>query len=213
MEKYTLELSDLVSNLFLIVMENNNEIDSVTYKQIGNFKKILIEEAEKKDIKLSFLLSRDDATNFFNYEASTFIKVGEARIGIKDGVTPAHLIYKYRTHLPLDITLLVIDENVVDKTLDMMGFERSKEKATIDLKFYIGKLKSMIQEEANSMNFEKCIELREKLYDLQHINRILTGDEDKQPKSNIKRILEEDARQFYVDDDGLVKQKKKRLGN
>lgn len=213
MEKYTFELSDLVSNLFLIVMENNNEIDSVSYKQIGNFRRILEEEAEKKDIKLSFLLSRDDAANFFNYEASTFVKVGEARIGIKDGVTPAHLIYQYRAHLPLDITLLVIDENVVNNTLNMMGLEKSKEKAYIDLKLFINKLKAMIKKEADSMNFEKCIELREKLYDLQHINRILTGDEDKQPKSNIKRILEEDARQFYVDDDGLVKQKKKRLGN
>lgn len=213
MEKYTLELSDLVSNLFLIVMENNNEINSVTYKQIRDFRKILEEEAEKRDIKLSFLLSREYAANFFHYEAATFNKENEFTISLKDGVTPAHLIYQYRTHLPVGMTVLMIDDNVVNNTLNMMGFERSKEKATIDLKFYIGKLKSMIQEEANSMNFEKCIELREKLYELQHINSILTEDEDKQPKSNIKRILEEEARQFYVDEDGLVKQKKKRLGN
>lgn len=168
-KRYVLDLSDLVSNLFLLLMENKNDVNKITYNQIEQFREILEKEAENNEMKLSFILSRDETAKFFSYNRSTFEKQGDNTIIIKEGVTPIHLIYDYRSSLPLDVLLLIISDEVTNKTLDMMGYEKSKEPATKDIDYYINNLKESINSYASKMEFEKCIELREKLRELQII--------------------------------------------
>lgn len=168
-KRYVLDLSDLVSNLFLLLMENENDVNKITYNQIGQFREILEKEAENKEMELSFILSRDETAKFFSYNRSTFEKQDDNTIIIKEGVTPIHLIYDYRSSLPLDVLLLIISDEVRTKTLNIMGYEKSKEPTTKDIEYYINNLKESINSYASKMEFEKCIELREKLRELQII--------------------------------------------
>ena len=186
MEKsYLLDLGDLVSNLFLILMENKTGADSITYSQIDQFKKILEMEAENKEMKLLFRLGRDETARFFSYNGSTFDKQNDRTIALKEGVTPIHLIYDYRSSLPLDVILLITSDEVTNKVLNMMGYESSDEKATEDIEYYINELKRLIDDYASKMEFEKCIELREKLYKLQFIQGLMnqTSEEIENKKS------------------------------
>ena len=45
-KRYLLDLGDLISNLFLILMENGIDVDKITYSQIEQFREILEKEAE-----------------------------------------------------------------------------------------------------------------------------------------------------------------------
>ena len=168
-KRYLLDLGDLISNLFLILMENEIDVDKITYSQIEQFRKILEKAAENNEMKLSFILSRDETAKFFSYNRSTFEKQDDRTIIIKEGVTPIHLIYDYRSSLPLDVLLLIISDEVRTKTLNIMGYEKSKEPETKDIEYYINNLKESINSYASKMEFEKCIELREKLRELQII--------------------------------------------
>ena len=168
-KRYLLDLGDLIGNLFLILMENEIDVDKITYSQIEQFREILEKEAENNEMKLSFKLSRDLTAKFFSYNRSTFYEQDDRTIIIKEGVTPIHLIYDYRSSLPLDVLLLIISDEVRTKTLNIMGYEKSKEPETKDIEYYINNLKESINSYASKMEFEKCIELREKLRELQII--------------------------------------------
>ncbi len=172
-KRYLLDLGDLISNLFLILMENEIDVDKITYSQIEQFREILEKEAENNEMKLSFILSRDETAKFFSYNRSTFEKQDDNTIIIKEGVTPIHLIYDYRSSLPLDVLLLIISDEVRTKTLNIMGYEKLKEPATKDIEYYINNLKESINSYASKMEFEKCIELRENLRRLNFIQNLM----------------------------------------
>ena len=96
-KRYYLDLGDLVSNLFIILMENKTEVDTITYSQIGQFEAILEKEAKKRGFDLTYRLSRDETSRFFYYNKNTFEIQEDNSIIVKEGVTPIHLIYDYRT--------------------------------------------------------------------------------------------------------------------
>lgn len=172
-KRYSLHLGDLICNLFLILMENEIDVDKITYSQIGQFREILEKEAENNEMKLSFNLSRDLNAKFFSYNRSTFDEQEDRTIIIKEGITPIHLIYDYRLSLPLDVDLLISSDEVTNKTLDMMGYEKAEKKSPEDIEYYINRLKKLINSYASKMEFEKCIELREKLSRLNFIQNLI----------------------------------------
>ena len=172
-KRYLLDLGDLISNLFLILMENGIDVDKITYSQIEQFREILEKEAENNEMKLSFKLSRDLTAKFFSYNRSTFDEQDDRTIIIKEGITPIHLIYDYRSSLPLDVALLISSDEVTNKTLDMMGYEKAEKKSHEDIEYYINRLKKLINSYASKMEFEKCIELREKLHRLNFIQNLM----------------------------------------
>ncbi len=178
-KRYFLDLGDLIGNLFLILMENEIDVDKITYSQIEQFREILEKEAENNEMKLSFKLSRDLTAKFFSYNRSTFDEQDDRTIIIKEGITPIHLIYDYRSSLPLDVYLLISSDEVTNKTLDMMGYEKAEKKSLEDIEYYINRLKKLINSYASKMEFEKCIELREKLRRLNFIrNRMNPAQEE-----------------------------------
>ena len=189
-KSYLLDLGDLISNLFLILMENNIDINKVTYNQISQFKKILENVAENNELKISFSLSRDETTKFFSYNKSTFKENEDRTIILNEGITPYHLIYDYRSSLPLDVVLFIESDEVINKTLDMMGYEKAIEKTPENIDYYINRLKEAINSYASKMEFEKCIELREKLYKLQFIQGLMNQTpeeiENEKPKTYMK---------------------------
>jgi len=177
-KRYLLDLGDLIGNLFLILMENEIDVDKITYSQIGQFREILEKEAENNEMKLSFKLSRDLTTKFFSYNRSTFDEQDDRTIIIKEGITPIHLIYDYRSSLPLDVALLISSDEVTNKTLDMMGYEKAEKKSPEDIEYYINRLKKLINSYASKMEFEKCIELREKLRRLNFIQNLMNPSQE-----------------------------------
>ena len=178
-KRYLLDLGDLIANLFLILMENEIDVDKITYSQIVQFMEILEKEAENNEMKLSFKLSRDLTAEFFVYNRSTFDEQDDRTIIIKEGITPIHLIHDYRSSLPLDVYLLISSDEVTNKTLDMMGYEKAEKKSLEDIEYYINRLKKLINSYASKMEFEKCIELREKLRRLNFIqNRMNPAQEE-----------------------------------
>lgn len=185
-KRYYLELSDLVSNLFYILMDNNVDVNKISYVQIDKFRKILEKEADEKDIKLLFQLNRDEAIKFLTYNSDDFEEKDADGIQIKEGVTPIHLIWDYRSSLPLDVLILLSNDKVIDETLGMMGYVRSDEKVIRDEDYYIKLLEESIGVYALSMNFEKCMELRGKVRRLYHIKEELsefdTKSQDRKPK-------------------------------
>ena len=172
-KRYLLDLGDLISNLFLILMENGIDVDKITYSQIEQFREILEKEAENNEMKLSFKLSRDETAKFFSYNRSTFDEQDDRTIIIKEGITPIHLIYDYRSSLPLDVALFISSDEVTNKTLDMMEYEKAEKKSPEDIEYYINRLKKSINSYASKMEFEKCIELREKLRRLYFIQNLM----------------------------------------
>ena len=172
-KRYLLDLGDLIGNLFLILMENEIDVDKITYSQIEQFREILEKEAENNEMKLSFKLSRDLTAKFFSNNRSTFDEQDDRTIIIKEGITPIHLIYDYRSSLPLDVALLISSDEVTNKTLDMMGYEKAEKKSPEDIEYYINRLKKLINSYASKMEFEKCIELREKLHRLNFIQNLM----------------------------------------
>lgn len=179
MEKiYYLDLEDLAYNLFYILTKNKSDIRKVSFNQIKKHKEILKKEAADNDTKLVFVLSRDDTTKFFVDNRYLFERgEDDNSIVLRDGVTPYHLIWD-RAYLPLPVKLVLTSKNVEEETLAMMGVEKRNEELD-DIKVYIAELTTRIKELAEKMEFEKCIELRGKLKDLQLIDRQLNETEDK----------------------------------
>ena len=171
-EYYYLDLGDLAYNLFYILMKNGSDIKEVSFSQLTKYKEIIKKEAKIKNMELVFLLSRDETTKFFMYNEFTFAK-GEDNnsIVLQDGITPYHLM-NHSALLPLDVNILLSGENLEKETLDMMNVKSEKEVANI--KFYLEELTRRINEFASKMEFEKCIELREKLRELQSIDKMLS---------------------------------------
>jgi len=186
-KRYFLDLGDLISNLFYILMENGIDVKQVSYHQLIDFKEILEKEALKSEIELSFRLSRDDTAKFFCYTKDTFEEVNDDLISIKEGVTPIHLNWDFRSSLPLDVLLLTSKESVVSSTLKMMGYEKPVEKVPHSIDYYINILNKKINEYASKMEFEKCIELRDKLYNLQFIMKV-TESRRVQQNGNNQRV-------------------------
>ena len=182
-KKYILDLGDLISNLFIILMESKIDTDKITDNQIEQFRKILEKEAENKEINLLFNLSRNETIKFFNNN-DTFEKLDDEVI-LKEGVTPIHLIWNYRLNLPIDVLQLISSERVIDEILNIMGY-KNKEKSIENIEYFINKLKELINIYAENMEFEKCIELRDKLYELQSIQKVM--DSDKEESNNEKQL-------------------------
>lgn len=172
-EYYYLDLGDLAYNLFYILMKNGSDIKEVSFSQLTKYKEIIKKEAKIKNMELVFLLSRDETTKFFMYNEFTFAK-GEDNnsIVLQDGITPYHLM-NHRALLPLDVNILLSGENLEKETLEMMGVKKVDNELK-DIKVYIDELTKRINEFASKMEFEKCIELREKLRELQSIDKMLS---------------------------------------
>lgn len=169
---YCLSLADLAYNIFYILTKNNSDINFVTFSQIKKYVEIIKKEAANNDIKIGFNLSRDNTSNFFYYHSKTFSRFGNDGIILNDGVTPYHLLWE-KSSCPLDITILLTCESVEREILDMMNVKKS-EKEVANIKFYLEELTRRINEFASKMEFEKCIELREKLRELQSIDKMLS---------------------------------------
>lgn len=180
-DKYYLRLEDLATNLFLILMGNNSNIKKVTFHQLSEFEKILLEEAKKRELKFIFVLSRDDTIKFFRDCGGVFYRDDDRGVNISDVITPYHLIYD-RSSLPLDVLEVMTCDNVVNKTLEMMGLEKSVEPKK-NIYYYLNNLKSKMANLARELNFEKCIELRNEYNLLDYMeNRLF-------PKKNKAIIL------------------------
>ena len=177
-KRYFLNSGDVISNLFIILMQYQTGVNKITYSQIRKFKKILEEEAENNGFELTFNSNKNKLERFFSYNESTFEEQNDTEIIIKEGVTPIHLIWDYRSHLPLDVFSLVLSDEVTNKTLNMMGYEKKLTKEPEDIEYYINVLKELIIFYASKMEFEKCIELRERLQILEYIQKILQGKEE-----------------------------------
>ena len=194
-ETYYLDLKDLANNLFYVLTKNKSDINEVSFSQIGGYKNIIKKEAEKQDINLEFVLSRDETIRFFNHNSYMFDR-GENNnsIVLREGVTPYHLMY-HNSGLPLDVTLLLSSENVEKETLDLMGVKKEKEELK-DTKYYIDKLTNMIKYYSSKMEFEKCIELRDKLHDLINID-ILINDTTYENNKNKGKVLQKTKQILY----------------
>lgn len=175
--KYFLRLEDLATNLFLILMGNNSNIKKVTFRQLSEFEKILLEEAKKRELKFIFILSRDDTSKFFRDCGGVFYRDDDRGVNISDVITPYHLIYD-RSHLPLEVLEVMTCDNVVNKTLEMMGLEKSVEPKK-NIYYYLNNLKSKMANLAREMNFEKCIELRNEYNILDYMENILFSKKNK----------------------------------
>ena len=180
-DKYFLRLEDLATNLFLILMGNNSNIKKVTFHQLSEFEEILLEEAKKRKLKFIFILSRDDTCKFFRDCGGVFYRDDDRGVNISDVITPYHLIYD-RSHLPLEVLEVMTCDNVVNKTLEMMGLEKIEEPKK-NIYYYLNNLKSKMANLAREMNFEKCIELRNEYNLLDYMENILF------PKKNKAIIL------------------------
>ena len=179
MEKiYYLDLEDLAYNLFYILTKNKSDIRKVSFNQIEKHKEILEKEAADNDTKLVFVLSRDETTKFFVDNRYLFERgEDDNSIILRDGVTPYHIIWD-SAYLPLPVKLVLTSKKVEEETLAMMGVEKRNEELD-DIKVYIAELTTRMKELAEKMEFEKCIELRGKLKDLQSIDKQLNETEDK----------------------------------
>ena len=153
--EYTLGLNDLATNLFAILMENNSNIKKVTFNQLGEFEKILSEEAERRDLKFNFILSESEMIMFFRDCGGIFYRDDNKGINISNVITPYYLIYG-RSHLPSDVLEVMISENVVNKTLDMMGVKKNRELKK-DIYYYLKFLKSTMNRKKKLKNIKFCI--------------------------------------------------------
>ena len=180
-----LGFGDLVNNLFYILVKNNSDIKEVSYKQIEEHKKIIEQEAIKNNIKLAVITNPRRIWEFFIYRGDMY-ESGENHDSVimKECVTPYHIIWK-QAHLPLNLLLLLSSDSVINETLKMMGVKKS-DKEIEDISLYIEALNKKINEYASKMEFEKCIELRDKLFELRSIEEELK-DTDNKNKEYIKR--------------------------
>ena len=175
--KYYIDLHVLTTSLFIILLENNNDIRKVSFQELGKFRKILDEEAKNNDVEFVYLLSRDETIKFFCDNRDTFYHDDDDSIKLRDGITPFHLISD-RCYLPLDALLVIISDNVINKTLDMMNLKKTEEpKKEID--YYINELKTRIDEYASNMEYEKCIELRGKFKELLYLEKYFSSNKKK----------------------------------
>ena len=170
--KNVLGFADLVGNLFAILKENSLDVNTITFKQIDIFKKLIEEEADKNNINVLFDLSIYWTIRFFNNNHD-FKNIDDDNIVLSEGLTLVHLIYHYKSSLPVDVYKLLSNEDFKNKVIETMGYEVNDTKTTLDIDHYINILKMLINNYAANMEFEKCIELRNRLYDLNHIKSVM----------------------------------------
>ena len=60
----------------------------------------------------------------------------------------------------------------------MMGYEKTEKKSPENIEYYINRLKKLINSYASKMEFEKCIELREKLHELNFIQNLMNSAQE-----------------------------------
>ena len=176
-KKYFCDLDLLATSLFIILMENNNDIRKVTFGQIGNFEKIIDQEAKNNGLKFIIVLSRDETIKFFCDRSDTFYHDDNTFIKLRDGITPYHLIYD-RSYIQVDPLLILTSENVRNKTLDMMGLKPTEEPKK-DIDYYINELKEKITRYSSNMEFEKCIELNKKYQELYRMRKNINPSKKK----------------------------------
>ena len=116
--EYSLGLNDLATNLFTILKENNSKIKKVTLHQLSEFEKILLEEAKKKNLKFKLVLSREEIFKFFRDCGGIFCRDENKEINIGD-LIPSHIY-------DMNVLEVMMSENVVDRTLNMMGAKKKK---------------------------------------------------------------------------------------
>lgn len=180
---YYLNFEDLTNRLFYILSKNDSNIDVITFKQVDDFMDIIKKNTINSDVVISFYRYGFDYLDFLNKYKDTFEKFGNDGIRLKEYVTPYNLLFN-NAFLPLDIIIVLSDKNIEKETLNMMGIEEPI-KEIKDIKYYIDELKEKIKEYSSKMEFEKCIELRERLYDLQYFDEKKYGTNNNSKKKTL----------------------------
>lgn len=173
-------IADSVDSLFIMLLQNEIDVQKITWHQVTEFNEILRKEVEKKGIDLYFPGGRDKVSSFFSDNKDKFYEE-DYGIVIKEGVNPWHLIYD-RVGADFDVILTLEEEEVVIKVLKMMGYEIKEQKKLRDIEDYMSELKDTIDNAALEWDFERCISLKKKYKELEWI----AGIKEKDSKVKIK---------------------------
>lgn len=175
---YFLKIDDLVSNLFIILMENGYDVKSITYPQIEKFGLLLKQEGLRKGINIFVRLGRDDIQKFLSTYSDVFEENEsdeERVITLGEGITPVHLIWYFRGHYSLELFNLVSCDEVMEKGLEILGLSLQEKVDINNIDFYLTDLYKQIDECSETWDFEKCILLRERYNSLKAIQDEMNG--------------------------------------
>lgn len=169
MEKiyYTMEI--LVARLLITLIENKG-CRKITYKEIGKYNEILVEEAENMGIELRVTREID------NDLRSLIIKESD---GILLRGSPSFLVYHYGIYMEPDFISLFESENVVNRTLEMMNCKKPDEKYEINAEDDIKWLNERIEEKIKQRNFSACVEYQKEIDELEYIKNKISKAKEK----------------------------------
>lgn len=109
MEKYNLDLIDLVALTFVTNYENCLEERCCTLGTLYNFQKYIQDLAKKQNIIIRFQLNRDMYRDLFVRESEYFIEGPNGPFLNKD-ITGEDLIKRYTGYLPLEVITLIFNK-------------------------------------------------------------------------------------------------------
>lgn len=108
---YKIEIEDLVANSLIEVMQKKNK-RFITCEEVMKFGETLIDILNKEEKQAILLLSRDRTYNFLYDNRNIFEEIdidGKTGYRVKDNITVADLIYKFRGYLSFSVLLAVIE--------------------------------------------------------------------------------------------------------
>lgn len=118
---YFLSIADLYFNLLITLKEDGINPKILTYKEINDYGKKLVELGRTKNLEVILSLCRDKTWSFINHYS---YMLEDCNTGIKliQDVKIEELINDNRGYLPLDILLLILDKNFKKEVID--GFRK-----------------------------------------------------------------------------------------
>lgn len=126
-KKYRLEIDELVGNLFFTLKKNLIPAKEVSFNLIEDYGDLLKNKLKDKNINVLLDLSRDNTIKFLAENRNLYtISEDNSSIIINDNTTLETLINKYHGYLPLDILLVILDGNVMSKTVEMYNNDNIK---------------------------------------------------------------------------------------
>ena len=132
-----LYIEDLVGNLYYSLKKRNIDNAYISYKLIDAYEHIIAEELDKLNIRYYFDLSRDKTNDFLFYNNDIYKDVLDERgfsIGIElvKDLPVEYFIYHYQGYLTLDLLRIIIDDNIIDRVVDVYNEELGTKKRILN---------------------------------------------------------------------------------
>ena len=113
---FTITLSPLVGNAFIILRKNGSNDDFIPFSKLEKYGDMIIQNLKKKGLDGYMCLNRDLTDEFFDGHQDLFIPMkvkGENGVGLIKPFEKILFVKRFQGYLPLDLLLAFLSDEAI----------------------------------------------------------------------------------------------------